>query len=428
MTTSLAWTETLPEGWQLRAFKFVGNYSTSNVDKVPSELEEPVRLCNYTDVYKNDFIHPGLDLMQSTATFDEIAKFRLFVSDVVITKDSEAWDDIAVPALVVEDADDLVCGYHLAILRADAKMLDGRFLFRCVQSKLIRQYLELESKGVTRFGLGQDAIGRFPLPIPPLSTQRRIADYLDRETAQIDALIKAKEQMLALLQEKRAAQISHMVTKGLDPSVEMKDSGLEWLGKVPAHWEVKRAKQLFDLREELSENGEEELLSVSHITGVTSRAEKEVNMFKAEDMTGYKICRPNDLVINTLWAWMGAMGVAWQEGIVSPAYHVYTPKSALNPHYVDLMCRAKPFVAEVIRFSKGVWSSRLRLYPESFLDLRLPVPPLEEQKEMVDKMAAFAQQDKQFQLALNESLSLLRERRSALITAAVTGQLAEVLE
>lgn len=427
MTSKLAWTEHLPDSWQLRAFKFVGTYLTSNVDKVPSELEEPVRLCNYTDVYKNDFIHPGLDLMQATATFDEIAKFRLVVGDVVITKDSEAWDDIAVPALVIEEADDLVCGYHLAILRADPKILDGRFLFRCVQSKLLRQFLELESKGVTRFGLGQDAIGRFLIPVPPLSTQRRIADYLDRETAQIDALIEAKEQMLALLQEKRAAQISHMVTKGLDPNVEMKDSGLEWLGEVPAHWEVKRAKQLFDLREELSENGEEVLLTVSHITGVTPRAEKDVYMFKAEDMTGYKICKPNDLVINTLWAWMGAMGVAWQEGIVSPAYHVYTPKPAMYPDYVDLLCRAKPFVAEVIRFSKGVWSSRLRLYPESFLDMRLAVPPLEEQKEMVRRMAVFADQDRQFQKSLNDSISLLRERRSALITAAVTGQLEGVL-
>ena len=284
------------------------------------------------------------------------------------------------------------------------------------------------STGSTYDAVTVDDVRNMLISYPSLSSQRRIADYLDRETAQIDALIEAKEQMLALLQEKRAAQISHMVTKGLDPNAEMKDSGLEWLGEVPAHWEVKRAKQLFDLREELSENGEEVLLTVSHITGVTPRAEKDVYMFKAEDMTGYKICKPNDLVINTLWAWMGAMGVAWQEGIVSPAYHVYTPKPAMYPDYVDLLCRAKPFVAEVIRFSKGVWSSRLRLYPESFLDMRLAVPPLEEQKEMVRRMAVFADQDRQFQKSLNDSISLLRERRSALITAAVTGQLAEVLE
>lgn len=428
MTEKPTWMNSLPVGWQLRAFKFVGEYLTSNVDKVPSELEEVVRLCNYTDVYKNDYIHLRLDFMQSTATQEEIDKYRLLVGDVVITKDSEAWDDIAVPALVIEDADDLVCGYHLAILRANPKFLDGRFLFRCVQSKVLRQFMELEARGVTRFGLGQDAIGRFPLPIPPLQIQRRIADFLDRETEYIDALIKAKEQMLLLLQEKRAAQISCMLTKGLHDNVSIKDSGVEWLGEIPDHWGIERAKRLFDLREEHSENGEEELLSVSHITGVTSRAEKEVNMFKAENMSGYKICKPNDLVINTLWAWMGAMGVAQQEGIVSPAYHVYTPKAYLTPDYVNLLCRAKPFVAEVIRFSKGVWSSRLRLYPESFFDMKLPVPPLSEQEAIVRKTAEYAEQDMKFQNSLKLSILLLLERRSNLITAAVTGKISEVLE
>ncbi len=184
--------------------------------------------------------------------------------------------------------------------------------------------------------------------------------------------------MLALLEEKRVALISRAVTRGLDPTAPLKTSGLDWLGDIPAHWEVERAKNLFSVRDQRSESGLEELLTVSHITGVTPRSEKDVYMFQADDKAGYKLCYPGDLVINTLWGWMGAMGISPLEGIVSPDYHVYTTKGLLLPEFVELLCRSKPFVAEVNRWSKGVWSSRLRLYPENFFEMRLPVPPHED--------------------------------------------------
>lgn len=166
--------------------------------------------------------------------------------------------------------------------------------------------------------------------------------------------------------------------------VSLRPSGQDWLGDIPAHWNIERAKNVFSVRDERSGTGEEELLSVSHITGVTPRSEKDVYMFKADDMTGYKRCYPNDLVINTLWAWMGAMGVSPLAGIVSPDYHVYEPKGLLLPEFIELLCRSKPFVAEVNRWSKGVWSSRLRLYPENFFEIRLPIPPEDEQLDILE--------------------------------------------
>ena len=262
-----------------------------------------------------------------------------------------------------------------------------------------------------------------PFLVPPLETQRRIADYLDRETARIDALIAEKEKMLALLEEKRTALISRAVTRGLDPDAPMKPSGLDWLGDIPAHWGLERAKHLFSIRDERSEEGDEELLTVSHITGVTPRSEKEVYMFQAEDKTGYKKCYPGDLVINTLWAWMGAMGVSPLEGIVSPDYHVYVSKGQLLPEFIELLCRSKPFVAEVNRWSKGVWSSRLRLYPENFFEMQLPIPPIDEQREIVEHINMRAERSDALAKVLEQSNQLLKERRSALITAAVTGQL-----
>ena len=186
-----------------------------------------------------------------------------------------------------------------------------------------------------------DFIGNVPIPVPEWSRQRAIADYLDRETARLDALVAVKERVLGLLAEKRRALITRAVTRGLDPNAPRRDSGIPWLGEIPAHWETERARWLFRERDERSDTGEEELLTVSHLSGVTPRSEKDVNMFEAETTEGYKVCPAGDLVINTLWAWMGAMGVSPVDGIVSPAYNVYEPDRDLNQATSMLWCACR---------------------------------------------------------------------------------------
>ena len=420
----LAWTDQLPNNWEVKPLRSAADYVVSNVDKVPDDDEIPVRLCNYTDVYNNEFVTLALDFMQATASEAEISKFGVAVDDVIITKDSESWDDIGVPALVRETAGDLVCGYHLALLRPLKQKMDGAFLFRCLQAKPVRVQLELAANGVTRFGIPKSEIGTMRLPVPPLAQQRAIADYLDRETSRLDALVAAKERVLGLLAEKRRALITRAVTRGLDPRAPLRGTGIPWLGEIPAHWETERARWLFGERDQRSDTGEEELLTVSHLTGVTRRSEKDVNMFEAETTEGYKICLSGDLVINTLWAWMGAMGVSPVDGIVSPAYNVYEPRARFYPSYVDALVRLPVFAQEVTRYSKGVWSSRLRLYPEGFFGVSLPVPPLSEQRKIVARIANETGKLDELRAATERTTALLKERRAALISAAVTGQLA----
>ena len=173
-----------------------------------------------------------------------------------------------------------------------------------------------------------------------------------------------------------------------------------------------------------STTGDEELLSVSHLTGVTPRSEKTVYMFKAESMVGYKLVRPGDLAVNTMWAWMGAAGVSRHFGIVSPSYGVYRiDQSAVLPEYFDLLVRTPAYICEMTRYSRGVTSSRLRLYPDELLALRTPVPPMVEQHEIVEHFAGEANKARSAIDALGSQLELLSERRRALITAAVTGEL-----
>jgi type I restriction enzyme, S subunit len=262
------------------------------------------------------------------------------------------------------------------------------------------------------------------MAVPPLDEQRAIVQYIKGETRPLDTLVDAKQRVLDLLAEKRKAIIATAIRRGLDSKVKLRDSQVPWLGEIPAHWETERSRWLFRERDVRSETGDEEMLSVSHITGVTPRSEKDVNMFEAETNEGYKVCEPGDLAINTLWAWMGAMGVAPMKGIVSPAYNVYQPGPRLLPAYIDALVRLPVFAQEVTRYSKGVWSSRLRLYPEGFFEVYFPVPPLDEQRAIVEHIARETAKLDKVCVATERTIALLKERRTALIAAAVTGQLA----
>ena len=271
--------------------------------------------------------------------------------------------------------------------------------------------------------LSTDDLKSIHVPFLALSQQCTIADYLDREAARLDTLVAAKERMLELLAERRRGLIAAAVTGGISRGKPFRDSGIPWLGEIPSHWKTERAKRLFKERNERSETGKEDLLTVSHITGVTLRAEKNVNMFEAATTEGYKICQPGDLAVNTLWAWMGAMGVSPRCGIVSPAYNVYTPKETLDPGYVDAIVRLPVFAQEVTRYSKGVWSSRLCLYPEGLYEVSFPVPPLDEQREIAAYIADETGKLDALMAEISVTIALLKERRAALIAAAVTGRI-----
>jgi len=413
----------LPCDLQTVPIKAACYYTVSNVDKHSLEDEIPVRLCNYTDVYKNDHVSPELELMTATATEDEVDKFHLEVGDVVITKDSESWDDIGIPAYVEATAEDFVCGYHLAFMRPNKDSLDGRFLFRCMQSRPVVLQLELEATGVTRYGLPKGAIGNTRIPLPSLETQRLIADYLDRETAHIDALVAEKEKMLALLEEKRAVLISRAVTRGLDPNAPLKPSGLDWLGEIPVHWNVRRCATLF---QEIDERNcpDLPLLNVSLNTGVTLRVFLDDRIESvAADFSTYKVARKDDLVFNKMRFWQGAGGVAPEDGLTSPDYTVARFSSELDARFVRLLVRLPLFSNEVRRYSYGMVDDRLRLYWMEFRNLRIPVPPIHEQREIVEAIDNESCEISELVGTLQQSISLAKERRAALITAAVSGQI-----
>jgi len=408
MDSGVEWLGVVPEGWDVKRLKYCAARINEKVDGRESDLP-------YTGLEHIESWTGRLTPSEEIST-SEGQSSRYEPGDVLFGKLRPYL------AKAFRAKEHGICTGELLVLRP--KDVSQDYLFSYVLARDFISIVDSSTYGAKMPRASWDFIGDLLLLLPSEAEQRAIAAFLYRETGRIDALIAKKERQIGLLQEKRAAFISHAVTKGLDPDAPMKDSGVEWLGAVPGPWCGYRSKLLFREANDRSTTGEEMLLTVSHITGVTRRSEKNVTMFMAESLEGYKKCEAGDLVINTMWAWMGAMGIAPERGIVSPSYNVYRFRSEGNePSFYDYLFRTGQFVAEVICHSKGVWSSRLRLYPESFFEIRIPFPSHEEQHEIVSLIQKETGSYETLQRKIAKSIEKLREYRTALISAAVTGKI-----
>ena len=423
--SEIEWVHRLPVHWEEKRLRFVADISNSNVDKKTYDDQVSVRLCNYTDVYYNEVITPDLNFMEATASQAEIKKFGLRAGDVIITKDSEDPRDIGVPAFVQEDMPGVVCGYHLSIIRT-SDPITAEYVQFSIMSHLNKARLYVDTPGVTRFGLDQDTIKNILVLLPPPDERRQIVRRLRTETAEIDGLIEKKTRFIALLKEKRAAVITHAVTRGIDPDAPMKDSGVDWLGHVPAHWDVLRIAALF---REVSRPADPALpvLSVSIHDGVTdgelADEDRDRKVALSEDRTKYQGVAPGDLVYNMMRAWQGAFGAVTVKGLVSPAYVVAAPVSTFRTKFIEHLLHTKSAAEEIRRFSRGIADFRMRLYWDHFRALKVCLPPLEEQDRILSEIDAETARIDGLITLTERSINLLREKRAALITAAVTGKI-----
>ena len=261
------------------------------------------------------------------------------------------------------------------------------------------------------------------LPIPSVEEQQQILAAISVESQKVDALIANVQAQIEKLKAYKQSLITEVVTKGLDPSVPMKDSRVEWLGAIPEHWGVERGKHLFAESDLRSVDGSEELLTVSQYTGITPRSQKNVNMFEALTLEGYKICEVGDIAANTMWMWAGAIGVSQYYGVISPSYNVYHQiGTAYHPKYLDYLLRIPPLVQCYESQSTGIRASRLRLYPQHFLNIRFPVPPYAEQEAMVSALEERCEKVDQLIAIKQKKIDKLNEYKKSLIYEYVTGK------
>lgn len=264
----------------------------------------------------------------------------------------------------------------------------------------------------------------YELDIPSLSKQQRIVDYLGVKLGKIDARIAVLEKQQDAYARLKKSVVHHAVTHGLNPNVFLKDSGVEWIGMIPKHWELQRFKSIFTECKSVTETGQEDLLSVSEYYGVARRIDKMEDgeyESRADSLVGYKVCKKDDLVINIMLAWKRGLGFSDFDGIVSPAYAVYRGKN-IAPHYFHYLMRTDMYVAEYKRNSKGIIDSRLRMYTDRFNNIMAIVPPLSEQQAIAAYLDEKCSKIDAATENIGKQIAALKRLKRALINEVVTGQ------
>ena len=238
--------------------------------------------------------------------------------------------------------------------------IKSRFIFYFTKSRCFEHWITLNTVQSTIGNVNGQKYSNLEIFLPVLTEQTQIVNFLDRKTEQIDELIRIKERRIELLQEQRTALINQAVTKGLDPNVEMKPSGLEWIGEIPKHWEVINTKYLFRLvTEPAPKNNDYELLSIYTDIGVRPRKELEARGNRATTTDGYWIVKKGDFIVNKLLAWMGAIGLSNYEGVTSPAYDILRKSRPLNERFYEYVFRCGLYFIEFKKRSRGILEVRL---------------------------------------------------------------------
>ncbi len=210
------WLGMIPDDWVLRKLKQVASIKPSGVDKLSKEDEVPVNLCNYTDVYNNEYITSDMTFMSATVTKGEFADYSLLKGDIVVTKDSEIWNDIGVPALIIQDIADLVCAYHLCIIRPFHEDLESKFILRALQAKAYQYQFHIRANGITRYGISKNAIGYALIAVPPYDVQKSICVHVNESCLMIDAQIENINNQIPVIKELQNRLISDVVTGKMD--------------------------------------------------------------------------------------------------------------------------------------------------------------------------------------------------------------------
>ena len=422
--SGVEWLGEVPKGWSLSKVGFLCEHIGSG--KTPrggSEVytDDGVLFLRSQNVYDNGLRLDDVVYIDEK-TDAEMSASRVQPGDVLLNITGASLGRTSITPCAFPRAN---VNQHVCILRCKETG------FNIVLSLFLKSFaakvqIELAQTGAAREGLNYSQIAQITIPIPPAEDRQAIATFLDRETAKIDALVANYQALIELLQEKRQALISHAVTKGLDPTVPMKDSGVEWLGEVPEHWDVVR---LAEILREANDTGDEDLpiLTVSIHHGVSDKeydeSELERKVSRSDDRSKYKTVRPGDLVYNMMRAWQGGFGAVIVDGLVSPAYVVARPIRQINTSFVEQVLRCPTAVEEMRRRSHGVTDFRLRLYWQEFKDIRIAIPPLEEQTKTMRLVERQTEKFDHLVTDAQEAITLLQERRTALISAAVTGKI-----
>jgi len=406
------WLGRLPSHWDVRRMKLLLREVDS---RSATGKEQLLRVSQYTGVTQRKTAD-GSDAPDTRAAslvgYKRVAKQDLVVNIMLAWNGSlgaSRYDGITSPAY---------CVYRFN------KSASPWYYHELMRLPLYKGRIKTASTGVveSRLRLYSDDLGRIEALVPPPDEQSAIVRFLDHANRKIDGFIRAKRKLIALLSEQKQAIIHRAVTRGLDANVPLKPSGIPWLGEIPRHWEVRRIKYLFHEIDNRSKDGKETHLAMSQRFGLVPSSLVGSAM-RSESYAGAKLCLEGDLVLNRLKAHLGVFALAKQAGVISPDYSVFRKKVAISMEYYESVLRSSACRRELHIRAKGLVEGFWRLYTDDFFDIRLPVPPLDEQRkimsvlsvETVDLNTAIARTERE--------IALMQEYRTRLTADVVTGKL-----
>lgn len=289
-------------------------------------------------------------------------------------------------------------------------------------------FIELLKSCVTGIREGQNIdyskLKNHRIPIPSRPEQEQIVRFLDWKVSSINKLISIKRKQIALLRERQSVHISHIVTHGLHDCVATKDSGVEWIGDIPEHWKAMRCKYLFSERDERSQEGTEQHLSMSQKYGLVPDSQLDERRMLSESYAGGKLCYKDDLVLNRLKAHLGVFALSPQFGVISPDYTVLMPNTErVLPAFAETVLKSDRCRGELRIRVRGIIEGFWRLYTDDFNTIVLPVPPIEEQAEIIGYIIKFRDKTKKYEDSLMQEISTLQEFKVRLISDVVTGKI-----
>ncbi|PYD60942.1 restriction endonuclease subunit S [Gluconacetobacter entanii] len=426
--SGVEWIREIPLKWDVTPIRSLSasapkSFMDGDWIESPFITNEGIRLIQTGNIGIGRYKEQGFRYI-SEETFQDLNCTEVKPNDLLICRLA---DPVGRACLAPTLTDKMITSVDVAILKP-ANYASAEYFKYVLSSPTYLSFMEGECRGGTRNRVSRSFLGSVRVPLPPLSEQQAIASFLDRECGKIDALITEQERLVALLAEKRQAVISHAVTKGLNPNAPMKDSGIPWIGMVPEGWNIVKIGKIFS---EINEPGNDSLpiLSVSIHSGVSddelSEEKLDRKVTRSDDRSKYIVVRPGDLTYNMMRAWQGGFGAVQVLGMVSPAYVVARPKNIFwqKTVFIELLLRTPNAIVEMKRHSRGVTDFRLRLYWDEFKNISIPLPKWEEQNSILNFIKKKTGQFDALSMVANKAIVLLKERRSALISAAVTGKI-----
>jgi type I restriction enzyme S subunit len=313
---------------------------------------------------------------------------------------------------------------HVSIVRDSKDRLPAKFVFYLLstQYEMINACLSQGSTNQTE--LQRDSFRKLPIPLPPRAEQDSIVMFLDQKTAEIDTAIAKKKRLIELLQEQKSILINQAVTRGLNPDVAMRDSGVDWIGEIPAHWFVIPNSYVFREQNMRSIKGEETHLSMSQRYGLVPAKNLETKTLQSESYDGAKLCKAGDLVQNRLKAHLAVFSVASCDGLVSPDYSVFRLQDRKNhPLFFERLYKTPIYLSEFNRRVRGIVVGFLRLYSDDFNAIPALVPPHIEQEYIVRYIIKLNSEFGIMQEKVETEISKLVDLKVIIVADAITGKI-----